>query len=155
MTEYMDKLVGKVVAKTKELGIYDNTYIIFCSGQRYTSNSKRQRCRKRRTRSSSHLWCRCKNKLEVLMNCQTSRILRLPCLKIAGIKPPKKIQHTGTSLLPFIKGEKATHREWIYSYTGPVQVFRTKTVFIRGPISLLRQTRRTFSIIQVMKRFGC
>ena len=31
LIEYLDKLVGKLVARTKKLGIYDNTYFIFCA----------------------------------------------------------------------------------------------------------------------------
>ncbi|GAH07905.1 unnamed protein product, partial [marine sediment metagenome] len=33
----------------------------------------------------------------------------------------------GKSLLPFLTAKTDTHREWIYAYTGPVQVVRTKT----------------------------
>jgi len=32
----------------------------------------------------------------------------------------------GKSQLPFLTGKSKTHRDWIYAYTGPVQVLRTK-----------------------------
>ncbi len=131
MTEYMDKLVGKVVAKTKELGIYDNTYIIFCS-----DNGTPVTAKDRGVERGVHVplvICGADVK-QVGGTDELSDISDIAptLLEIAGIKPPKKIQHTGTSLLPFIKGEKATHREWIYSYTGPVQVFRTKQFLLEA-----------------------
>ena len=31
LIEHLDKLIGKLVARTKKIGIYDNTYFIFCA----------------------------------------------------------------------------------------------------------------------------
>ena len=35
LIEYMDKLIGKLIARAEELDIYENTYFIFCSEQRH------------------------------------------------------------------------------------------------------------------------
>jgi arylsulfatase A-like enzyme len=48
-------------------------------------------------------------------------------LDMAGIKHPTDIKFDGKSQLPFLTGKTDTHRDWIYAYTGPVQVLRTKT----------------------------
>ena len=31
LIEYMDKLIGKLIKKAENLGIYENTYFIFCA----------------------------------------------------------------------------------------------------------------------------
>jgi arylsulfatase A len=46
---------------------------------------------------------------------------------MAGIELPEDIPFDGKSQLPFLTGQSDTHRDWIYAYTGPVQVLRTKT----------------------------
>ena len=46
---------------------------------------------------------------------------------MAGIAHPRDIAFDGKSQLPFLTGKSDFHREWIYGYTGPVQVLRTKT----------------------------
>jgi arylsulfatase A-like enzyme len=48
-------------------------------------------------------------------------------LDMAGTTPPTGTAFDGKSLLPFLTAKTDTHREWIYAYTGPVQVVRTKT----------------------------
>lgn len=40
LIQYMDKLVGKVMNKAKDLGIYENTYFIFCSDNGTASTAK-------------------------------------------------------------------------------------------------------------------
>ena len=47
-------------------------------------------------------------------------------LDIAGIKQPTDVKFDGKSQLSFLTGATTTHRDWIYAYTGPVQVLRTK-----------------------------
>ena len=131
MTEYMDKLVGQVVAKVKELGIYDNTYIIFCS-----DNGTAVTAKDRGVERGVHVplvICGA-NVKKVGSTDELSDISDMAptLLDIAGIEAPKNTQYTGTSLLPFITGKKDTHREWIYAYTGPVQVFRTKNFLLEA-----------------------
>jgi arylsulfatase A len=46
---------------------------------------------------------------------------------MGGIAPPSDVPFNGKSQLPFLIGKTQTHREWIYAYTGAVQVFRTHT----------------------------
>ena len=45
-------------------------------------------------------------------------------LDIVGIPHPEHVAFDGKSQLPFLAGVTDTHREWIYAYTGPVQVLR-------------------------------
>ena len=48
-------------------------------------------------------------------------------LDMTGTSFPLGTAFDGKSLLPFLTAKTDTHREWIYAYTGPVQVVRTKT----------------------------
>lgn len=131
MTEYMDKLVGEVIDKLKELGIYENTYVIFCS-----DNGTAVTAKDRGVERGVHVPLVISG-ADVKQRGATDELSDISdiaptLLEIAGIKVPKKMKYSGTSLLSFMKGEKDTHREWIYGYTGPVQVFRTKNFLLEA-----------------------
>ena len=51
-------------------------------------------------------------------------------LDMAGVAPPTNTVFDG-GFLPFLTAKTDTHREWIYAYTGPVQVVRTKPIFLK------------------------
>ena len=125
MTEYLDKLVGEVVEKVKELGIYDNTYIIFCSDNG-TPVTAKDRGVERGVHVPLVICGADVTKVGATEELTDISDMAPTLLDIAGIEHPADIQYSGSSLLPFITGEVSTHREWIYAYTGPVQVLRTK-----------------------------
>ncbi|TLX71796.1 hypothetical protein E9993_19645 [Labilibacter sediminis] len=131
MTEYMDKLVGNVVAKVKELGIYDNTYIIFCSDNG-TAVTAKDRGVERGVHVPMVICGADVKKIGATDELSDLSDIAPTLLDIAGVKPPANTQYSGSSLLPFITGKKATHRDWIYAYTGPVQVFRTKNFLLEA-----------------------
>jgi arylsulfatase A-like enzyme len=126
LIEYLDKLVGKLIKKTEDLGIYDNTYFIFCG-----DNGTAVTAKDRGVERGVHVPYVVKGP-GVKPRGATDELtdfsdIAPTLLDMAGIKHPTDIKFDGKSQLPFLTGKTDTHRDWIYAYTGPVQVLRTKT----------------------------
>lgn len=131
MTEYLDKLVGQVVKKVKDLGIYDNTYIIFCSDNG-TAVTAKDRGVERGVHVPLVICGADVKKLGGTDELSDISDIAPTLLDIAGIDVPENIRYSGSSLLPFITGESTTHRDWVYAYTGPVQVLRSKNFLLEA-----------------------
>ncbi len=126
LIEYMDKLVGKLIRKAEELGIYDDTYFIFCA-----DNGTAVTAKDRGVERGVHVPYVVKGP-GVKRRGATDELtdfadIAPTLLDMAGIAHPQDIAFDGKSQLPFLTGKTDSHREWIYAYTGPVQVLRTKT----------------------------
>ncbi|VGO16301.1 Arylsulfatase [Pontiella desulfatans] len=123
LIEYMDKLIGKMVATTKELGIYDNTYFIFCADNGTASTAK-----DRGVERGVHVpFVVCGpgvKKIGITAELTDFSDIAPTLLDMGGVK--SDVEFDGQSQLPFLTGKSKTHRDWIYAYTGPVQVLRTK-----------------------------
>jgi arylsulfatase A-like enzyme len=123
LIEYLDKLVGKLVAKTKELGIYENTYFIFCA-----DNGTAVTAKDRGVERGVHVpYVVCGpgiRKLGGTGELTDFSDIAPTLLDMGGVKTEARFD--GRSQLPFLTGKSRTHRDWIYAYTGPVQVLRTK-----------------------------
>ncbi len=125
LIEYLDKLIGKLMTQAEELGIYDNTYFIFCADNGTASTAK-----DRGVERGVHVPFVVRGP-GVKQRGLTSELtdfsdIAPTLLDMAGIDQPTDVAFDGKSQLPFLTGESDTHREWIYAYTGPVQVLRTK-----------------------------
>lgn len=131
MTAYMDKLIGCLDAKLAELGIRDNTLLIFLGdngtsvritsrfqGTDYPGGKGTTTCR------GTHVplivsWP------GVIKQSRVNRDLIgsvdfLPTLcEAAGIPVPKDTD--GVSFLPQLKGEPGTPRDWLYCWYSPRQ----------------------------------
>lgn len=126
MVEYLDLLVGRMVEKTKDLGIYENTWFIF------GSDNGAARVAKNRGIESG---VRVPFVLSGPGVAARGRTLELTdysdiaptLLEIGGIRPEAQPRMDGKSLVPFLTEKTDSHRDWIYSYAGPAQVLRTKT----------------------------
>ena len=123
LIEYMDKLIGKLIAKTKELGIYENTYFIFCADNGTASTAK-----DRGVERGVHVPYVVRGpgvkKTGLTDELTDFSDIAPTLLDMGGIK--SDVTFSGKSQLPFLTGKSKTHRDWIYAYTGPVQVLRTK-----------------------------
>lgn len=126
MVEYLDLLVGRMVGKTKELGIYENTWFIFGSDNGTARISKNRGVesgvRVPLILSGPGVPSRGKT-LELTDYSDIAPTL----LEIGGVRPEAQPEMDGKSLVPFLTGKAESHRDWIYSYAGPAQVLRTKT----------------------------
>lgn len=134
MVSYMDKMVGNVIAKLDELGIADNTLVLF-TGDNGTDTPVVSRFQGRDVAGA---------KLE-----STDAGTRVPLiakwpgvikpgtvntdlidftdfmptmLHAANIQVPDSLDIDGVSYMPQLRGEKGTPREWIYSwYQNPAR----------------------------------
>ena len=129
MVTYMDKLVGTIVAKVDELGLRDNTLILFVgdngTGKGITSRfngASYPGGKGQSTARGMHVplivsWAghipggRVDNNL-------VSSVDFFPtlCGAAAGVDVPGSLSIDGQSFLPQALGEKGTPREWLYSW---------------------------------------
>jgi arylsulfatase A len=131
MTEYMDKMVGRLDAKLGELGIRDNTLLLFV-GDNGTHSSVTSRFKGAdfqggkgsTTRRGNHVpfiasWPAVMKQGRISQDL-ISAVDFLPTIcGAAGAPLPKNCD--GVSFLPQLRGEKGTPREWIYSWYSPRQ----------------------------------
>ena len=133
MVEYMDKLVGRIEAKVIELGLAQDTLIIF-----YSDNGSPLHARSKMrdgsivpggkgstnlrgthvplivgwtgTAASGHV-------VDDLVDCNDI----LPTIfQAGGIDPPRGEVFDGESLLPQIKGQPGSHRDWLFFHHDPL-----------------------------------
>lgn len=131
MTAYMDKLIGQLDSKLGELGIRDNTLLLFLgdngTGVGVTSRFQKSDYRGGKgttTARGTHVpliasWPGVIKKPAVLRDLISS-VDFLPTLcQAAGIAAPEKTD--GVSFLPQLRGETGRPRDWLYAWYSPRQ----------------------------------
>ena len=131
MTAYMDKLVGRVIAKLDELGIRDNTLLIFLgdngTNSGITSRFKGADYKGGKGSTTSHgthvpliaSWPAMMKQGRVCADLVSSTDFLPTLCAAAGVKVPENVD--GVSFLPQLKGEAGTPREWLYTWYSPRQ----------------------------------
>jgi arylsulfatase A len=128
MVAYMDKMVGKIVAKLDELGLRENTLIVFTgdngtdqpivsmlAGKEYVGGKGLT------SDNGTHvpLVASWPGTIKGASICHDlvdfSDILHTLC-EAAGIRPPGELMVDGRSILPQLKGQVGQPREWIYGW---------------------------------------
>ena len=124
--EYMDKLVGRIVAAIDKLGIRDRTIVLFTGDNGTGGSGKGQ---------PTELGAR----VPMIANCpgmvkarppsdelvDTSDVL--PTLAdFAGAAVPKDRPIDGRSFAPYLRGKTETTREWIFAYLADWRILRTQ-----------------------------
>ncbi|MDP7135285.1 MAG: sulfatase-like hydrolase/transferase, partial [Planctomycetota bacterium] len=131
LIQYMDKLIGKLIDKAKALGIEQNTWFIFCA-----DNGTAVTAKDRGVERGVHVPYVVKGpgvKRRGVTDALTDFSDVAPTLlDIARVEHPKDVLFDGKSQLPFLSGKSDSHRDWIYAYTGPVQVFRTEDYLLEA-----------------------
>jgi arylsulfatase A len=129
MVAYMDKMVGRVVQKTEDLGIADNTLILFCGDNgtnkaiKSTLNGKTIVGGKGKTTDAGTRVPLIASWPSVVPSDRVCEDLVdfsdfLPtCLGAAGAEVPAGLD--GQTFLPQLRGETGKPREWIYCYYCP------------------------------------
>lgn len=128
MVSYMDKIVGKIVAKLEELGLRENTLVMF-TGDNGTGKAITSRfCGKKfkggkgtMTEAGTHVPFIANWPGVVPAGAVNENLIDfsdfLPTLsELAGAQLPPKLEIDGKSFLPQLKGQKGKPRDWIYSY---------------------------------------
>lgn len=130
MTAYTDKMVGRIVAKLDELGIRDNTLLLFLGDNGTQKNVISQfqgtdyKGGKGSTTShGSHVplivsWPAVIEGTNRVCSDLISSTDFLPTIcAAAGIEVPSNID--GVSFLPQLRGEVGTPRQWLYTWYSP------------------------------------
>lgn len=133
MVEYMDKLVGKLVAKLDELKLRDNTLILFL-GDNGTGHGTESKMGTRTILGGKGSTADTGMHVPLIANgpglVKAGRVCAdlvdttdfLPTLlDAAGAKPPAGATYDGRSFLPQLRGEKGRPREWLYCWYSPRQ----------------------------------
>ncbi|WP_395742146.1 sulfatase-like hydrolase/transferase [Prosthecobacter sp.] len=131
MTAYMDKMVGRVVAKLDELHIRDNTLLIVL-GDNGTNTGITSRFKGAdykggkgsTTANGTHVplivnWPAMMKQGRVCADLVSSTDFLPTICAAAGVKVPENVD--GVSFLPQLKGEAGTPREWLYTWYSPRQ----------------------------------
>jgi arylsulfatase A len=129
----MDKLIGKMVAKLDELGLRDNTLILFL-GDNGTGRGTRSMMGDREviggkgttTAAGMHVplianWPGRVAAGTVCSDLVDSTDFLPTLLEAAGTAIPRDLQLDGRSFFPQLRGQKGKPREWIYSWYSPRQ----------------------------------
>jgi arylsulfatase A len=133
MVEYMDKLIGKLVAKLDALAIRDNTLVIFL-GDNGTGKGTRSMLGGRAvtggkgttTAAGMHVplivnWPGHVSAGKVHADLIDSTDFLPTLLEAAGVAPKPELTIDGRSFLPQLRGGKGQPREWVYSWYSPRQ----------------------------------
>lgn len=128
---YADKLVGRIVAKIEELGIADNTIILYSSDNGTTSSSKGKG-----VEYGVHVpfvvagaGIKQRGMVDELVDFTDV----LPTLAdFANAKIPRKYNIDGVSLKPFLTGGSDSTKPVIYSFPGPTRLVRTKDYMLEA-----------------------
>jgi arylsulfatase A len=131
MTAYMDKMIGRLVAKLDELGIRDNTLLLFL-GDNGTRSSVTSRFnggdyaggKGTTTKRGTHVpfiasWPAVMKQGRVNRDLISSTDFLPTICQAASVPVPK--DSDGVSILPQLRGEKGTPREWLYCWYSPRQ----------------------------------
>jgi arylsulfatase A len=131
MTAYMDKMVGRIVAKLDELGIRENTLLLFLgdngTNTGITSRFQGADYKGGKGTTTSHgthvplvaSWPAVMKQGRVSMDLISSTDFLPTICAAAGVKVPDTVD--GVSFLPQLKGDTGTPRDWLYTWYSPRQ----------------------------------
>jgi arylsulfatase A len=131
MTAFMDKMIGRLDAKLAELGIRDNTLLMFL-GDNGTNRSVTSRLngadyqggKGTTTRRGHHVplvasWPDAMKQGRVNRDLISSADFLPTICEAAGVKVPSNVD--GVSFLPQLRGERGAPRQWLYCWYSPRQ----------------------------------
>jgi len=140
---YADKLVGNIVAKIEELGIADNTIVIYASDNGTTSSSK-----SRGVEYGVHVPLTVQG-AGIKKRGMTEELADftdiLPTLAaFAGTMVSEKYHVDGTSLKPFLTGESEHTKDVIYAFPSVATLVRTKDYMLEAVAPIYGKPRGRF-----------
>lgn len=128
MTAYMDKMVGRLIAKLEQLGLRENTLVIFL-GDNGTGVAVRSRFKGQDYPGGKGTHTARGTHVPLIANWPgriaagkvnadlVSSVDFLPTVcEAAGIAPPMGKQTDGLSFFPQLMGQRGQPREWLYSW---------------------------------------
>ncbi len=133
MVEYTDKLVGRVINRLDQLGLRDNTLVLFL-GDNGTGKGTRSMMGDRVFIGGKGATTDAGMHVPLIANWPGRVVAGKVCpdlvdttdflptlLDAAGVKSPSDIQFDGRSFFPQLCGKKGNPRDWLYAWYSPRQ----------------------------------
>ncbi|MBB6429837.1 sulfatase-like hydrolase/transferase [Algisphaera agarilytica] len=132
--EYLDYQVWLYLNKLKDMGIENDTVLIFCSDNGTWGYGKGSHDRQKGTHVPLIIHAPGLNfTKQGKQNVLASMADMLPTLAdLVGTEIPVDYEIHGQSLIPFLTTNKPTHREWVYAYKKDMQLIRGTHVLKDG-----------------------
>jgi arylsulfatase A len=131
MVAYMDKIIGKIVRKVDELGIRENTVILF-TGDNGTNLAIESRMQERTVHGGKGTPTDAGTHVPLIVNWLGTSPSGRECdvlidfsdffptlAQVSGAEIPGNLTVDGRSFLPQIKGEEGIPREWVFCHYEP------------------------------------
>ncbi len=121
--EYLDHLMGKLVAELKAEGLDENTFVIFI-GDNGTAGSGKSNVSELGARVPCIIRGPGVKRGVVSRAVADLTDIMATLAEFSGAELPKDRPFDGHSLGPVLRGEKEKHRDWIYSYLDDGRILR-------------------------------
>jgi len=130
--EYLDYQMWLYRNKLEQMGIADNTVVIFCADNGSGGYGKNSSDRQKGTHVPLIIYApgmTKHGKQDVLVNMSDM----LPTIaELTGTQVPGDYEVNGKSLVPFLFTDQGKHRDWIYAYSRAHQIIRGEKVMKDG-----------------------
>ena len=158
MVTYMDKTIGKIITKLDDLGIRDNTLVIFL-GDNGTDKPVVSTMNGREVAGGKGMMTDAGTRVPLIVSwpaqmtkpvvsddlVDTTDFLPTIC-EAAGVAVPEKLHIDGRSFLPQLKGEKGNPREWIYCWYSRSGKSNQAQIFARNQQYKLYSTGKFYDV---------
>ncbi|GHC47768.1 sulfatase-like hydrolase/transferase [Roseibacillus persicicus] len=129
---YLDYQIWLYQKKIEEMGIADNTVLIFCADNGTSGYGKSSSDRQKGTHVPLIIHApglTKRGKQDILVNLSDF----LPTIaELTGYQLPADYEINGESLVPFLFSDKTDHRDWIYAYQKSETLIRGRKVMKDG-----------------------
>jgi len=158
MVAYMDKVVGRIVRRLGELGLRENTLILF-TGDNGTSKSITSTMSKRIIKGGKGRTVDAGTHVPLIANWKGTTPAGKVCddlvdfsdfvptlAEVAGAELPENTILDGRSFLPQLGGRKGNPKDWIFCHYGPKHGGRKLKRFVRDKRWKLYHTGELFDV---------
>ncbi len=132
MINYIDYQVWLYQNKFKELGIEDNTIFIFSADNGTSGFGKNSGVQQKGCHIPLVIYAPGMSKKGEQDIIASLADITPTIAELIGFEYPSDYKVDGKSLVPYLFGDAKDHRDWVYSYRGPEQLIRTKTLLKDG-----------------------
>jgi arylsulfatase A len=130
--EYMDHIVGRIVDAVDDLGLTENTVILFTADNATYGDGKGQ-VTERGVRVPFIVRCPGFVRPEQTSDALVSIADVLPtCAELIGVSIPRELAIDGISFSGVLRGALSSHRDWLYSYLNDQTILRDSRWLLEG-----------------------
>jgi arylsulfatase A len=157
MVAYMDKIVGRILRKLDELGLRENTLVLF-TGDNGTNKRITSKMPGRTIKGGKGQTIDAGTHVPLIADWKGTTPAKvcddlvgfsdfLPTLaEAAGAPLPENVIIDGRSFLPQLRGQKGNPREWLFCHYGPKHGGRKLKRFVRDKRWKLYHTGKLFNV---------